>query len=187
VVDNEEDYELWYGVNEDIGGQPINPSQRDYPEEVIEIYPLVVMNDMSGIYILDLAAKLDSCAEFVMHTEWSDIITEFPPFFGHSACAEEAYIESLDERTGASLKLTVLNRKGRIWTLVAGGGASVIYADIICDLGFSKALGNYGEYSGAPTQDLTQKYAETVVKLLLESTKYYETSVDHWRGHSQLH
>lgn len=135
----------------------------------LEINPLVVRKDLSGIYILDLAAKLDSCAEFIMHTEWSDIITEFPPFFGHESKPEEAYIQSLDERTGASLKLTVLNPNGRIWTLVAGGGASVIYADTICDLGYSKELGNYGEYSGAPTQDLTQKYAETVIKLLLKS------------------
>ena len=89
-----------------------------------------------------------------MHAEWADIITEFPPFFGHESKPEEAYIQSLDERTGASLKLTVLNPNGRIWTLVAGGGASVIYADTICDLGFSKELGNYGEYSGAPSQVL---------------------------------
>eukprot|EP01084_Bolivina_argentea_P013924 26064_1 len=136
----------------------------------LEINPLVVSATGQGIYILDLAAKLDSCAEFIMHTEWSDIITSFPPPFGHRRSAEETYIESLDERTGASLKLTVLNPNGRIWTLVAGGGASVIYADTICDLGFSQDLGNYGEYSGAPTQDLTQKYAETVMKLLINSS-----------------
>lgn len=34
-------------------------------------------------------------------------------------------------QTGASLKLTILNPKGRIWTMVAGGGASVIYADTV--------------------------------------------------------
>ena len=33
----------------------------------------------------------------------------------------------LDAKSGASLKLTILNKKGRIWTMVAGGGASVIY------------------------------------------------------------
>ncbi len=32
------------------------------------------------------------------------------------------------------LKLTVLNPKGRIWILIAGGGASDIYADTILDL-----------------------------------------------------
>ena len=85
----------------------------------------MVINDLSGIYILDLAAKLDSCAEFVMHSEWADCVKDFPPFFGHESKPEEAYIESLDERTGASLKLTVLNPKGRIWTLVAGGGGMI--------------------------------------------------------------
>ncbi|KNA04797.1 hypothetical protein SOVF_196370 isoform B [Spinacia oleracea] len=35
--------------------------------------------------------------------------------------------------TSASLKFTVLNPKGRIWTMVAGGGASVIYADTVGD------------------------------------------------------
>ena len=34
--------------------------------------------------------------------------------------------------------------------MVAGGGASVIYADTVGDLGFAEELGNYAEYSGAP-------------------------------------
>lgn len=61
---------------------------------------------------------------------------------------EEAYIADLDAKSGASLKLTILNKKGRIWTMVAGGGASVIYSDTICDLGGASELANYGEYSG---------------------------------------
>jgi ATP citrate (pro-S)-lyase len=40
---------------------------------------------------------------------------------------QEAYIAELDAKSGASLKLTVLNPTGRVWTMVAGGGASVIY------------------------------------------------------------
>ena len=52
--------------------------------------------------------------------------------------------------TGASLKLSILNPKGRVWTMVAGGGASVIYADTVGDLGYAEELGNYAEYSGAP-------------------------------------
>ena len=40
---------------------------------------------------------------------------------------QEAYVAELDAKSGASLKLTILNKKGRIWTMVAGGGASVIY------------------------------------------------------------
>ncbi len=51
----------------------------------------------------------------------------FPAPFGRDLTKEEAYIQKLDGSTGASLKLTVLNAEGRIWTMVAGGGASVVY------------------------------------------------------------
>lgn len=40
---------------------------------------------------------------------------------------QEAYIADLDAKSGASLKLTLINPCGRIWTMVAGGGASVVY------------------------------------------------------------
>jgi len=79
---------------------------------------------------------------------------------------EEAYIASLDEKTGASLKLTLLNPKGRVWTLVAGGGASVIYADTVVDLGYGNELANYGEYSGNPTTELTYEYTKTILDLM---------------------
>ena len=79
---------------------------------------------------------------------------------------EEAYIEELDSKTGASLKLTVLNPEGRVWTMVAGGGASVIYADTITDLGFMEEMANYGEYSGDPNEEFTYLYARTIMDLM---------------------
>lgn len=48
--------------------------------------------------------------------------------------------------------------QGRVWTMVAGGGASVIYADTVGDLGYAEELGNYAEYSGAPSTAETCKY-----------------------------
>ncbi|KAK7109151.1 ATP-citrate synthase-like [Littorina saxatilis] len=130
----------------------------------LEINPLVVKQ--GKIYILDLAAKIDQCAEYLCKAKWGDI--EFPPPFGRDALPEEAYIADLDAKSGASLKLTVLNKKGRIWTMVAGGGASVIYADTICDLGGASELANYGEYSGAPSEQQTYEYAKTVLSLMTE-------------------
>jgi ATP citrate (pro-S)-lyase len=50
--------------------------------------------------------------------------------------------------------------------MVAGGGASVIYSDTICDLGGTSELANYGEYSGAPTEGQTYEYAKTVLSLM---------------------
>jgi ATP-citrate lyase beta-subunit len=60
----------------------------------------------------------------------------------------------------------MLNPNGRVWTLVAGGGASVIYADTVVDLGFGNELANYGEYSGNPTTELTYEYTKTVLDLM---------------------
>ena len=88
----------------------------------LEMNPIVVTKD--SVIPLDLAAKLDSTAEFESGAKWGDI--EFPAPFGRILTKEEAYVEDLDSKTGASLKLTILNPEGRVWTMVAGGGASVI-------------------------------------------------------------
>ncbi|XP_050315629.1 ATP-citrate synthase isoform X2 [Anthonomus grandis grandis] len=128
----------------------------------LEINPLVVTE--KEIYILDLAAKLDATADFMCRPKWGEI--DYPPPFGRDAYPEEAYIADLDAKSGASLKLTILNRKGRIWTMVAGGGASVIYSDTICDLGGTSELANYGEYSGAPSEQQTYEYAKTILSLM---------------------
>ena len=47
--------------------------------------------------------------------------------------------------------------------MVAGGGASVIYADTVGDLGYAHELGNYAEYSGAPSSAETYQYARTLL------------------------
>lgn len=60
----------------------------------------------------------------------------------------------------------MLNEKGRIWTMVAGGGASVIYSDTICEMDGAEELANYGEYSGAPSEQQTYEYAKTILALM---------------------
>jgi ATP citrate (pro-S)-lyase len=45
----------------------------------------------------------------------------------------------------------------------AGGGASVIYADTVGDLGWAEELGNYAEYSGGPSSAETYHYAKTLL------------------------
>uniref|UniRef100_A0A8D0CYL8 ATP-citrate synthase n=1 Tax=Sander lucioperca TaxID=283035 RepID=A0A8D0CYL8_SANLU len=128
----------------------------------LEINPLVVTKD--GVYVLDMAAKIDATADYICKAKWGDV--EFPPPFGREAYPEEAYIADLDAKSGASLKLTLLNPRGRIWTMVAGGGASVVYSDTICDLGGVNELANYGEYSGAPSEQQTYDYAKTILSLM---------------------
>lgn len=171
----------------------------------LEINPLVVIPNEDAthadVFFLDLAAKLDQTAEFECGAKWAAARSpaalgmtavkaadgkvsidagppmEFPAPFGRELTKEEAYIAELDAKTGASLKLTVLNPTGRVWTLVAGGGASVVYADAIASAGFSDELANYGEYSGAPTESQTYHYARTVFDLMLRSPPTAEGKV----------
>jgi len=86
--------------------------------------------------------------------------------FGSTSTKEEQLIKEMDEKTGSSLKFTMLNPSGSIWTLVAGGGASVVYTDTIVDLGFGKDLANYGEYSGNPNTEETYNYTKTILDLM---------------------
>ncbi|KAK7451079.1 ATP citrate lyase subunit 1 [Stygiomarasmius scandens] len=146
------------------------------------------------IHYLDMAAKLDQTAESICGQKWAiardltvyepgsaagasvgkggKVTTDrgppmvFPAPFGRALTKEEAYIQKLDASTGASLKLTVLNPEGRVWTMVAGGGASVVYSDAIAAAGFANELANYGEYSGAPTEGQTYEYAKTIIDLI---------------------
>lgn len=110
---------------------------------------------------LDMRGELDDTAAFRSAKKWGDV--EFPLPFGRTMTPQEAAVHGMDEATGASLKLSILNPKGRIWTMVAGGGASVIYADTVGDLGYAHELGNYAEYSGGPSTAETHAYARTLL------------------------
>ena len=172
----------------------------------LEINPLVVIPNKektsAEVHFLDLAAKLDQTAEFECGVKWAIARApaqlgmpvqpisggskvqidagppmEFPAPFGREMSKEEAYIAEMDAKTGASLKLTILNSQGRVWTLVAGGGASVVYADAIASAGYASELANYGEYSGAPTETQTFHYARTVLDLMLRAPMHKEGKV----------
>ncbi|KAG1848274.1 hypothetical protein F4604DRAFT_1496682, partial [Suillus subluteus] len=147
---------------------------------------LVVLNDSDGsIHYLDMAAKLDQTAKSICGPKWATVYEAAPvastsgskvnadrappmacpaPFGGD--LTKEAYIQKLDASTGASLKLTVLNPTGHVWTMVAGSGSSVVYSGTIAAAGFAHELANYGEYSGAPSEGQTFQYAKTILDLL---------------------
>ncbi|KAI8907967.1 citrate synthase-like protein [Gorgonomyces haynaldii] len=159
----------------------------------LEINPLVVLEkkgETPQVFYLDLAAKLDQTGEHEAGKKWAEARLDaypksasshswgpdmvFPAPFGRELTAEEAYIADLDSKTGASLKLTVLNPEGRIWTMVAGGGASVVYSDAIAAHGYAHELANYGEYSGAPSESQTYEYAKTILDLMTRGNPHPE-------------
>jgi len=128
----------------------------------LEINPFTFQR--GSIVPLDMVAKLDDAEEYWQRKRWQGL--QFPEPFGRTLSKEELFIKDIDSKTGASLKLTILNPEGRVWTMVAGGGASVIYADTICDLGFSREMANYGEYSGDPNTEETYYYTRTILDLM---------------------
>jgi ATP citrate (pro-S)-lyase len=142
---------------------------------MLEMNPFTLDPTTGAPFPLDIRVELDDTAAFRSAGKWaagaaddaannaSSSSIEFPLPFGRALTSAEKRIANLDEGTGASLKFTVLNPKGRVWLMVAGGGASVIYADTVGDLGFAPELGNYGEYSGAPNEQETYAYASTVL------------------------
>ncbi|KAK2421977.1 ATP-citrate lyase A-1 [Trifolium repens] len=132
---------------------------QDLDFTFLEMNPFTLVDGKP--YPLDMRGELDDTAAFKNFKKWGNI--EFPLPFGRVMSPTESFVHGLDEKTSASLKFTVLNPMGRIWTMVAGGGASVIYADTVGDLGYAPELGNYAEYSGAPKEDEVLQYARVVI------------------------
>ena len=110
------------------------------------------------VVILDTVAHVDSCASTL----------PAPKPFGRKAYPEEEFIGNLDRNSGASLKLTVLNPNGKIWNILGGGGASIIYLDMIANVGKGNEIANYGESSGNPSADECYQYAASILKLMTE-------------------
>ncbi len=139
---------------------------RDLDFTYLEFNPFT-LDQQGQVILLDTVAEVDDCAQFRNGKRWGDL--PFPPPFGRKSFPEEDYIAKLDEESGASLKLTVLNPQGRIWNILSGGGASIIYLDAIANHGQAGSIANYGEYSGNPTTEESYQYAKTVLDAMTRS------------------
>ena len=129
----------------------------------LEINPLVV--SFKKPYMLDIAGEVDSAAEFFAR-EWNS--SDYRE--GNLALTqEEINIAKLSDKSQASFKLVVLNPEGSIFMLLSGGGASIVLADEVHNLGRGLELANYGEYSGNPNEEETTIYTKNILSLLLKS------------------
>ena len=160
------------------------PNVKELPEEIrktvlglfetwrrldfafLEINPLTVAR--GNVYLLDAVCRVDTCAAFQQRDSWGG--QSLPQDFGSALVQEEIAIAALDAKTGASLKFVLLNERGKIWTMVAGGGASIIYADAILSQVAAKELANYGEWSGNPSTDEMEAYTENILELMTHSS-----------------
>jgi len=130
---------------------------RKYHFTFMEINPLV--NNQP----LDFAVKFDTQAMYLFSPQEQTIIND------GMLKEPETFIEELDKKSGSSLKFNLLNENGSIWTMVAGGGASVLYTDCIVNMGLLNELANYGEYSGNPNENELTQYSDYIINLMIQS------------------
>ena len=127
----------------------------------IEINPYIIQAGKPAI--LDCAIEVDDAGMFAVKS-WSESDLRNPRT--EKATAEEDKVRLLDKNSPASFNLSVLNPQGSIFLLLSGGGASVVIADEIYNVGLGKQLANYGEYSGNPNADEAYLYTQQVLSLI---------------------
>ncbi|HEY2003567.1 MAG TPA: ATP citrate lyase citrate-binding domain-containing protein [Candidatus Saccharimonadia bacterium] len=129
----------------------------------LEINPLVVT---SGVpQFLDAAVEVDDQAAPFVHERWTP--ADFREL-GTKTPEEQAVVE-LASQSQASFALKVINPDGAFFLLLSGGGASIVMADEVANLGYGAQLANYGEYSGNPNVEETYLYTRQVLSLMLKS------------------
>ena len=131
---------------------------------LLEINPYVVNDGV--VSILDAAIEVDDAGMFFTDA-WSDEDIRDPRQLKNAP--EEDAVKTLARESSSSFNLSVLNPDGSIFLLLSGGGASVVIADEIYNLGFGKELANYGEYSGNPNEHETYLYAQQIFSLMAGS------------------
>lgn len=144
---------------------------REYGFAYLEVNPFT-FDTHGNVICLDMVARVDDSEAFKQRSNWEWLL--FPHPFGPEKTEGEQYIEKLDSETGASLKFRILNPEGRIWLLTSGGGASVIIADTLADLGYATEIGNYGECSGNPDRENTRAYTSILLDTMLANGKKWK-------------
>jgi ATP citrate (pro-S)-lyase len=140
---------------------------RKYNFTYLEINPFCCIKESNKYIPLDFAGKFDDDSLFLFNKIEQELLTNKSKESNNIEIEKE--IENLDEKSGSSLKFKLLNQNGSIWTMVAGGGASVLYTDCIVNMNLMDELANYGEYSGNPTKDELYKYSNLIIKQMLKS------------------
>lgn len=131
---------------------------RAYHFTFLEVNPL--LRREKQFIPLDFACLMDDTATYLLNQNEKNVIEM--NYLKDTSYPIEEFIHTLDQKTGGSLKFKLLNPRGNIWTLIAGGGASVVYTDAICNLGYAYSLANYGEYSGNPPKELVYEYVNAI-------------------------
>ncbi|KKU26093.1 MAG: ATP citrate lyase b-subunit [Microgenomates group bacterium GW2011_GWA2_46_16] len=142
---------------------PLISALEKYHLVFLECNPILIRDHK--IIPLDMAAEIDDTALGLPEISAYNIV----PVGARHASPAEVAIAKLDATTPASLKFRLINPRGSIWMLLSGGGASLVLADEVADQGMGTDLANYGEYSGAPTDDDVYVYTKIILTQLLST------------------
>ncbi len=137
---------------------------RSYHISFLEINPFIFDNGNTFIP-LDMAVEIDS-GNINRLPSWIDehIIS------AKSSTKEEIEVCKINDNSTATFALKILNKDASIFTLLSGGGASLVVMDVLVDGGLQSEIGNYAEYSGGPSQNETKLFAKQILNLALNSS-----------------
>jgi ATP citrate (pro-S)-lyase len=151
----------------DVVGKKLYDFYKKYHLTFLEVNPLIE-DDKGDILPIDFAVKWDTDSKYLF-SQKDNLLLQLNTCENRSVIDIEQKIEDLDSKSGASMKFKLINKDANIWTIVAGGGASVMYTDAIINLGYKDNLGNYGEYSGNPSESEVYQYTHLVIKQIIKS------------------
>lgn len=157
------------GLSPDVVQKLVDTFESNY-FSFLEINPLLV--EHGRVDLLDAAVEVDEEAEFFVDVWGAADIRQ-----ATIRSAEEQAVQELNDKSQASFSLEVLNPNGSIFLLLSGGGASIVVADEVYNLGHGKELANYGEYSGAPNKEETYIYTKQILTLLLKSNASHKVLI----------
>jgi len=143
----------------------------------LEFNPIAESMDWN-FYMIDAVAKIDDQEEYLQKNHWIDL--EIPNNYGFTENAGERYITELDNQTGASLKMKILNPDAQIWTLFAWGWGSLVMTDTLWTLWYADNIWNYGECSGNPTREFTYEYTKILLQEMLQNKKKWKYLIIAW-------
>lgn len=135
----------------------------------LEINPLALLSN-GEILPLDMLAKYDTAALYLWSMADQNLLSL--DAVSSPLTPEERSIRELGERTGASLKFTLIKPDARVWFLLFGGGASVCFFDKqtqVAQKWPDLAPANYGELSGNPTREFAAEYVRQMISLMKKS------------------
>jgi succinyl-CoA synthetase beta subunit len=136
-------------------------SMQQFHISFLEINPFI---EKDGSFLaLDMAAEIDD-AKASKLPSWAH-----EHLIKKAGSVQEEAVHKQDEATAAALTLKTLNKNGSILTLFSGGGASLVAMDALVTANLQDEIINYSEYSGAPTRDETEAYANTLLEVLFAS------------------